>query len=126
MKREKEKQVMGYELKGFQSLIDLYRKSGAVAQKVGEKGKAAVDSMLAVYKDRLTYTFVLDHEVASIHFNRGKGEIFFKGHNIGNMQLEENQRQALNDLAEVLMSDEKGKAFYEDYQATLARYLADK
>lgn len=125
MKRQRDKQVMGHELKGFRSLIDLYKRSGAVSHKVSEKGKAAVDSMLAVYHDRLTYTFVMGREVASIHYNRDKGEIFFKGHNISNMQLDKEQRQALLDLAKVLMHDEQGKPFYDDYNATLARYLAD-
>ena len=125
MKRHREKQVMGQELKGFRSLIDLYKRSGAVAHKVEKKGKAAVDSMLAVYQDRLTYTFIMNHEVASIHYDHGRGEIFFKGRNIRNMKLDDVQKQALMDLSQVLMNDEKGRQFYEDYEATLTQYLTD-
>ncbi len=97
----------------------------AKAQKTGVKGGAAVDSMLAVYKDRLTYTFILDREVASIHFDRMRGEIFFKGHNIRNMELTARQKQALEDLKAVLMKNEKGRSYLSDYSATLAKHLAD-
>jgi hypothetical protein len=82
--------------------------------------------MLAVYKDRLTYTFIMDHEVASIHYDRHRGEIFFKGHNIRNMELDEEQKQALMDLSHVLEAEARGNEFSADYEATLARLLADK
>lgn len=98
----------------------------ARAQKTGIKGRAAVDSMLAVYKDCLTYTFILGREVASIHFDRLRGEIFFRGHNIKNMELSTNQIQALKDLKTVLMQDSKARPFLSDYNATLGRFLADK
>jgi len=98
----------------------------ARAQKTGVKGKVAVDSMLAVYRDSLTYTFILEREVASIHFDRLRGEIFFKGHNIKNMELTPEQEQALKDLRSVLMQDSRARPFLSDYDATLGRLLADK
>lgn len=98
----------------------------ARARKTGVKGKAAVDSMLAVYKDRFTYTFILDREVASIHFDRMRGEIFFKGHNIRNIELTNRQWQALEDLKAFLSHDDKGRQFLSDFSATLDRCLADK
>lgn len=124
--KRKQKQVAGQQLKGFRSLLDLYKGAGAVAQPTRKRGKVATDSMLALYKDRLTYTFVMDREVASIHYDCGRGEIFFKGHNIRNMDLTEKHRQALMDLGQVLLNDQKGKEFSSDYEATLARVLADK
>lgn len=98
----------------------------ARAQKVKAKGIAATDSMLAVYKDCLTYTFILDREVASIHFDRMRSEIFFKGHNINNIELTSRQMQALNDLKAVLAQDKRALPFLSDYSATLGRFLADK
>jgi hypothetical protein len=127
MRRKKgTEEVVNYAPEGVKSPLDLYKKSGAVAQKVKEKGRVAADSMLAVYQDRLTYTFIMDHEVASIHYDRQRGEIFFKGHNIRNMDLDDEHRQALMDLAHVLKAEERGKEFSSDYGATLARLLADK
>lgn len=105
-----------------QSAIDLWRHMGGKSRPVGER---AADSMLAVFKDRATYTFILDDEVASIHFDRTRGEIFFKGHNIRHLTLTGNQINALNHMKEVLITDSKAKRFLNDYSATLARYLAD-
>jgi len=85
-----------------------------------------VDTRLAVFKDRLTYTFILDSEVASIHFDRNRGEIFYKGHNIINLELSENQKKVLKSFLMVLEGDAKGKEFLNAYSATLERSLADK
>jgi hypothetical protein len=106
--------------------LDLYKRIGAVAQKTPTKGKAAEDSMLAVYEDRVTYTFILAKEVASVHYDRKRGEIYFSGHNIRNMKLDEAQRQALMDFSMAMQADENAKEFSSSYDATLARLLADK
>lgn len=107
------------------SPIDLWRLMGGKAKPVGGVTRPPQDSLLAVYKDRLTYTFILSDEVASIHFDRAKGEIFFKGHNIRNLELEPAQKQVLEDFKQVLASEEQGKDFLNAYQATLGNLLAD-
>jgi len=128
MKHEREKHIeLVKETPKPHSVFELWKHVGvARARKVGVKGTTETDSMLAIYKDNLTYTFILEREVASIHFDRIRSEIFFKGHNIGNMELTVRQVQALNDLKIVLARDEKGRPFLSDYSATLGRYLADK
>lgn len=105
--------------------LDLYKRIGAVAHKVPAKGKMAEDSMLAVYQDRVTYTFILGKEVASVHYDRKRGEIYFRGHNIRNMDLNQEQRQALMDMGVAMQADEKARDFSASYDATLARILAD-
>lgn len=105
--------------------LDLYKRIGAVAHKAPVKGKVAEDSMLAVYQDRVTYTFILANEVASVHFDRKRGEIYFSGHNIRNTDLSDSQRQALMDFGVAMQADEKAKEFSSSYDATLARALAD-
>jgi len=107
-------------------VFELWEHIGAAKAKKVRKGERAVDSMIAVYKERITYTFILDDEVASIHFDRLRGEIFFKGHNIKNIELTESQVQALKDLGSVLSAEKEGQPFLSDYEATLGRYLADK
>lgn len=130
MKDEREKQLktdVGGGEPRPRGVFELWKHIQATrAQKVEGKGRAAVDSMLAVYKDCLTYTFILDREVASIHFDRLRGEIFFKGHNLRNMELTERQIQALNELKMVLAQNNRASPFLSDYCATLGRYLADK
>ena len=128
MKHERERRTeMVTESPRPREVFELWKHVGATrAKRVGVKGMAGTDSLLAVYKDNLTYTFILDREVASIHFDRMRGEIFFRGHNIRNMELTGRQMQALKDLQLVLAQDERGLPFLSDYKATLGKHLADK
>jgi hypothetical protein len=108
------------------SALDLLRRSGGRTRKVGKTAGKSIDSMLAVYKDRVTYTFIANDEVASIHFDRSRGEIFFKGHNVYNMDLADEQIEALRRMESVMAADKRCKPLLPDYSATLARLLADK
>lgn len=107
------------------SPLDLIRQTGGVAHPIKRKVERPVDSMLAVYHDRCTYTFIMGNEVASVHFDRSKNEIFFSGHNIKNMQLSAEQIRALKDMQGILAEDEQGKSLFNDYVATLGHLLAD-
>lgn len=108
------------------SPLDLMRRQQGASRRLKEEGRAHPDSMLAVLADRATYTFILENEVASIHFDRRRGEIFFRGHNIKNLELTEGQRTALSHMEEVLKADSRAKELFPEYSATLARCLADK
>lgn len=108
------------------SPLDLWRLMGGKAQRVPGVDQPHRDSLLAVYKDRLTYTFIFGREVASIHFDRAKREIFFKGHNIRNLELSEPKIKVLEDFKRVLEADVRSKRFLEVYSATLGSVLADK
>lgn len=84
------------------------------------------DSQLISFGDRFTFTFAYGREVGSIHFDRGRGEIFYKGHNIRNMDMEEWQMQVLEGLRKMLPHDEQGKAFAADYARTLDKIVIEK
>lgn len=84
------------------------------------------DSQLISFGDRFTFTFAQGREVGSIHFDRGRGEIFYKGHNVRNMDLEEWQMQILEGLRRTLTQDEQGKAFADDYGRTLDKIAMEK
>ena len=124
MKTEK-KVHLNAGLESPKSPIDLWKLMGGKTERVKGGAMPPSDSLLAVYKERLTYTFIMEREVASIHFDRAKKEIFFKGHNINNLQLTQPQLAALEGLKTLLMQDNRGKPFLLDYQATLDRWLAD-
>jgi hypothetical protein len=111
---------------GVTAPLDLIRLMGGKSKKVEGKTLRAPDSMLAVYKNRFTYTFIMNDEVASIHFDDSRNEIFFKGHNIRNLELTEAQKNVLETLHFVLEEDNEGKKFLSSYFATLERVLADK
>lgn len=126
MKTTKTLPVTGHQIEKKKSSIDLLKlMGGGKAQAVKAPQARGHDSMLAVYKDRFTYTFILEREVASIHFDRAKGEIFFKGHNVKNMKLKEGQIGALEGIKAILMQDERAKELLPDYEATLGKILAD-
>lgn len=96
------------------------------SRRVPDAAGRAADSMLAVFGERLTYTFICGDEVASIHFDQGRGEIFFRGHNIKFMELDGQQLQALLALEEILVNDREGRTYFAAYHATLAKILTDK
>ncbi len=114
------------QLQSHNPSLEFIKMRGARSHRVQGEGNKHADSMLAVYKDRLTYTFIFEGDVASVHFNRSKQEIFFKGHNIKNMELTEAQILVLGHLAGILERDSQGRAMHDEYEATLARLLADK
>lgn len=122
----KEKKLEPLQQERKQAPIDLWRMMGGQAQRVRSSGGKSVDSMLAVYQDRCTYTFIMQGEVSSIHFDRRKQEIFIKGHNIKNMKLSQEHKMALEGLKEVLAREERGQPLSADYEATLGKLLADK
>lgn len=98
---------------------------GGVTRRVPGPGGVPSDSMLAVYKDRFTYTFIFQDEVASIHFDRRRQEIFFKGHNIRYMELSDDHLRALWNLAEVIAKDREARVYTTAYRETLAHQLVD-
>lgn len=108
------------------SPLELWRLKGGVSHRAEGEERRAPDSILAIYGERATSTFIMEGEVASIHFDRGRGEIFFRGHNIRHLDLTPAQLAALGSFEEVLRGDPKGKRLAGDYGATLARCLADK
>lgn len=84
------------------------------------------DTQLVSFGERITYTFAHGREVGSIHFDRARGEIFYKGHNIRNMDLEEWQMQVLEGLRKTLGTEEQGKRFVESYGRTLDKVVLEK
>ncbi len=107
------------------SSTDLWRLRALASRGAHSKPVKRPDGMLAVHQERVTYTFIMGSEVASIHYDRTRGEIFFKGHNLRNMALTEAQKGALMAMKEVLSADRDGSKLLSDYSATLGRLIAD-
>lgn len=107
------------------SALDVLRRTGPASKRLQGIAGMPADSMMAVYKNRLTYTFIVDQEVASIHFDRNRGEIFYRGHNVANMKLTETHIRLLKGFIAILDGDERARPFVTSYAATLGRVLAD-
>jgi hypothetical protein len=85
-----------------------------------------IQAHLVSFGERVTYTFAYGHEVGSVHFDRNRGEIFFKGHNIRNMDVEPWQWQLFDQLRAVLKNDAESSRFADAYGRTLDKLIAEK
>jgi len=84
------------------------------------------DSQWVTFGDRVTYTFVYGKEVGSIHFDKERAEIFFKGHNIRNMELEEWHWQILEKMRVILGTHNKLRNFITPYSRLLEKVVLEK
>lgn len=81
------------------------------------------DSKLFWSGDRVTLTFVDGQEVASIHFDQRRREIFYRGHNLRNMTLSKEQWEHLRSFAETMSQVPELASLKTSYFATLEEIL---
>lgn len=81
------------------------------------------NARLFLQKHRSTLTFVHKQQVASIHFDQSKQEIFYRGHNIQFMDLSEDQKLLLKSYGELLLDHLPGSDFAQEYFACLANVI---
>jgi hypothetical protein len=74
-------------------------------------------------KNRATLTFFSGSEVASIHYDMVRDEIFLKGHNVKNMTLTEEQWTSLHRFADYLSESPKTKAILQAYRNCLDQLM---
>lgn len=75
---------------------------------------------------KVTYTFVDQKEVISLHFDRQRKAIFYKGHNILNIKLTSNQTQHLERFGVELHRDMGTRNFTNAFQKVLSAVTAQK
>ena len=85
-----------------------------------------MDTQWVTFGHRVTFTFVMGEDVGSVHFDRSRQEIFFKGHNIRNMDLEVWQWQVLEKMRDVLKSHPKLRNFTNPYSRLLDKIAQEK
>lgn len=73
--------------------------------------------------ERLTLTFFMGDQVASIHFDLSRREIFFKGHNVKNMTLSRDQWEALRNFSKLIKQEECDIRLIQGYEECLAQIL---
>ena len=84
------------------------------------------DSHLISFGERVTYTFALGHDVASIHYDQGRGKLFYKGHRITHENMEPWLVKLLEYFKSVLADSEYSERFLEGYNRLLVKMLAKK
>lgn len=82
-------------------------------------------TQLVGFHGRLTYVFAHEQDVGSIHFDRLRGEIFYKGHNIRHMTLEPWQWEALESLRGMLHRGARYREFAVPYATILDKIILE-
>lgn len=77
-------------------------------------------------EDRATLTFFHNQAVASIHFDRNRGEIFYRGHNVKNMTLTEEQWALLQQFGDYLKTHGAKAQLQQAYEESLASLLPQR
>lgn len=77
------------------------------------------EARLFATPERATLTFYQGSQVASIHFDKKRQEIFFRGHNVKNMTLTEEQWMALRQFTQYLREHQVDREMIQSYEECL-------
>ncbi len=81
------------------------------------------EARLFLGKDRATLTFYFQNEVASIHYDTMRDEIFYRGHNVKNMTMSQEQWVSLQKFADYLAADPRAAHLLKAYRSCLERLM---
>lgn len=82
------------------------------------------EAKLFLRPDRATLTFFAKDGVASIHFDRDRSEVFYKGHNVKNMTLTAQEWDYLQHFGEYLKEKGANPRLREAYEFCLQQALS--
>lgn len=83
------------------------------------------DARVFIHPDRATLTFFYKGTVASIHFDLTRREIFFKGHNVKNRKLTQEEWQWLKEFGQCLRDYDAELPLREAYEKSLAELFPE-
>ncbi len=73
------------------------------------------DSHLVSFGDKITYTFAVGNDVASIHYDQGRGELFYKGHKMSAETFEPWMHDLFNHFRNVISKSQYADKFLQGY-----------
>lgn len=91
----------------------------------GSDPAAFREAKLFLGKDRATLTFFLEEEVASIHYDMLRDEVFYRGHNIKNMTMDPRLWLALEKFGDFLDDDPRSAGLRRAYRRCLEHLRTD-
>jgi hypothetical protein len=83
------------------------------------------EAKLFLGKDRATLTFFLEQEVASIHYDMIRDEIFYRGHNVKNMTMDPKLWLSLERFGDYLAGDPRALGLSKAYRRCLEHLRTD-
>lgn len=87
------------------------------------KKHGVYDGKLFQAAGKVTYTFVAGREVVSLHFDQARRTIFYKGHNISNMELTQEELHHLEQFRHAIERNTSTKPFVSDFGKVLQSVL---
>ncbi len=81
------------------------------------------DSHLVSFGDKVTYTFAMGNDVASIHYDQHRGEVFYKGHKVETSRLDAWMIDLLKHFKTILAESEYAEKFLKGYSELLNKKL---
>lgn len=88
--------------------------------------KGVYDGKLFHANDKITYTFIDDRKVVSIHFDKRRSTIFYNGHSLENLEVTEQNTAHLDQLRHALSRSPGMHAIYHAYCRILKGLLQNK
>ncbi|MCP5468062.1 MAG: hypothetical protein H7A32_02195 [Deltaproteobacteria bacterium] len=82
------------------------------------------EAQLFINQDRATLTFYVNNKVASIHFDKNKGEIYYKGQSLRHTRINPKQEVYLKKFGKYLKKQKVSEDFLRQYEWTLSHYLS--
>lgn len=73
------------------------------------------DGRLFMSRDKVTYTYCTEAEVMVLHFDKSKGELFFKGHHINSLVNDEAMAENVAIFRKALLKEKKAASFLEAF-----------
>lgn len=81
------------------------------------------EARLFLGKDRATLTFYVEQEVASIHYDMIRDEVFYRGHNVKNMTMSQEKWDLLQKFSQYLDHDPRAESLVRSYRTCLEHLM---
>ncbi len=87
------------------------------------KKHGVLDRKLFHANNKITFTFVANSEVVSLHFDSVRKTIFYKGHNVANLKLTPIQKEQLLQFKKELEKNPETESFAGPYSEVFEKFV---
>jgi len=83
--------------------------------------KGNYDGKIHCTDERVTYTFLDHEEVITLHYDKNRKELFYKGHQVTNLTITTKEKEHIEKFLQALKNHPEAKNFIDDF--VKLRYL---
>lgn len=89
--------------------------------------RGVYDDKLFFSRHRMTYTFISeDRELISLHYDALRHTLFYKGHDIRNLELNDVQLKHIEQFRTAILKDDQARDLVIQFDETLHHYLRER